>query len=134
MLNISSNQLTTIDFAFIGQTVSLNLLDISNNYLNGRFYFDAVAKDLYSLNIANNNFTSVQQNLKTHAPSLEIIYLSGNHFDCDDLTDTILLLSFDRIKTITPIEDELETIAQENVKGIRCNKRRVDIEFIDRSL
>lgn len=119
-LNISFNKFATIDFAFIEPATSLAHLDISHNILSGHFNLNVQAKALATLNIANNNLTSVQQNLKKWAPNLFIIDLNGNYFDCDELTSAILFMHFDHITPIVRFDDSIGF--EDNVKGIKCHQ------------
>lgn len=131
-LNLSHNKFRAIDFAFIALPLKLSLLDISNNQLNGHFGLNVTAKSLRTLSIANNNYTSIQQNMKKLTPNLRSIDFSGNYFDCAELTANILFLNYDHIKVITPIETP--PIGEENVKGMRCHRAGVNGELVsDRS-
>lgn len=118
-LNIAYNKFAIIDLTFLKPTQKLSLLDISNNQLSGRFQLNVDALALATLNIANNNYTSVQQNLKKWAPSLVSIDLNGNYFDCDELSSMILFMHFDHIIPIVGNEDSIGS--NDNVKGIKCH-------------
>lgn len=127
-LDISHNKFSTIDFAFIGPPFRLEYLNISNNLLSGNFKLNVDAIGLVELNIAHNNYTSVDLSLGKHAPKLRNIDLNGNYFDCDELTTTILFFTFDHIRAITPIDDAL---GKDNVRGIGCHKRKADGEVVN---
>lgn len=127
-LDISHNKFSTIDFAFIGPPWRLEYLNISNNLFSGNFKLNVDAVGLVELNIAHNNYTSVDLSLGKHAPNLRHIDLNGNYFDCDELTSTILFLTFDHIRAITPIED---ASGEDNVRGIRCHNRKTDGELVN---
>lgn len=129
-LNLSHNKFVTIDLIFIEPAMHLAHLDISNNQLSGHFNLNVETNALASLNIANNKYTSVQQNLRKHAANLQTINLNGNDFDCDELTSTILFLNFDHITTIVPSEDTSNYANENNVKGIRCHTISNDNELI----
>lgn len=117
-LNMSHNLLTAIDFDFLVPLVRLTHFDISSNLLFGHFNFSVRANALRVLNIADNKFTSVQSNLKRLAPNLATIDLNDNQFDCQTLTSMLLFMHFDRI---TPnVRDGDATEDGSNVKGIKC--------------
>lgn len=119
-LDISHNKFKTIDFTFIRSTKSLTNLNISHNSLSGSFQLNVTAISLSILNISNNNYTSVQLNLKKQAPNLLSIDLNDNFFDCDDLKSTVLFLHFDRVMPFIPSDDI--DINKHNVKGIKCHQ------------
>lgn len=121
-LNISHNKLKNIDFIFLVSTTQLIHLDVSNNFFSGLFKLDQEAIALTELNISNNNFTSVQQNLRKYAPQLRRIDLNGNYLDCDELTSLLLFMYFDLICPIYPYEEIAES--ENNVRGIKCHRAK----------
>lgn len=73
-LSVAYNKLTSIDLLFLKLTTKLTHLDISNNRLTGKFQLNVVANALTTLNIAGNDYTSIQRNIEKWAPNLTSFY------------------------------------------------------------
>lgn len=123
-LVLFGNQLKKLD---LGPLDALIYLDISYNYLQ-KFEFKDSLPELQDLHIEGNNLKVLNTNLKTKAPQLKNIGINDNNYECNHLTNSLILLQFDGLKLVdngngfTPSRTNFTT----NVKGIGCYYKETD--------
>lgn len=123
-LNISNNKIKKLDLSFLTKTVSMEYLNIAYNQL-GVFQLNVRAEKLTTLKIDGNGLSVIDTNMKQMAPEMKYIGLADNNWDCRHLTTSLLLLHYDGIYAITKAEDQNTQLNDENAtignfKGIHC--------------
>lgn len=124
-LRLGNNLLKDMDFGFLPHIHQLIYLDISYNELAG-FHLLKIAPNLEELHIEGNNLTELDTNMKRMAPHLVKLGIDNNHWDCEHLTTSLLLLQFDGIAPVVDASgagDLPNTINYDgNIKGVGCFK------------
>lgn len=116
-LNLAHNLLVKFDYS-IPILIGPIELDLSHNQLQGELGFAPRVEWLTELNISNNGYTTIQENLKKFAPNLKKINFHDNKLCCDSLKTSLITLLLHRVA----IEHTSNSTSKElsNVLGIKC--------------
>ncbi|KAG5670416.1 hypothetical protein PVAND_000683 [Polypedilum vanderplanki] len=120
ILNLSKTGLTHIEYGMFSHQRQVTVLDISGNELESiNINMFGSLKNLQTLAIKNNNLTKFEhvENIKEIFPSLQIIYIDGNHWNCSYLANLLKIFSEKSIEVEPPINPVKNS---PNVLGIQC--------------
>lgn len=147
IIDLSYNQITSFDYTLLDNMMQLEtlilsnnyllefdfsamlfplVLDLSNNKLHGEFKLNALTESVIDINVSNNSFTSVQENLLDFVPNLEKINLNGNRLECEQLKGILVNLLWRNVLIETSVE--AMDNGKWNIHGVDCVMFKVDLE------
>lgn len=94
-ISLSNNRLKNFNIGYILNTVNLEYLDIAYNNL-GNIPLKGNFPQLLELHIGGNNLTELSPNIQQNAPRLKKLGLNDNNWNCDYLNDLLLEIPLDK--------------------------------------